>query len=135
MLMVLPDMIQGSSPDAAFRCNRADCGNRVHQCFFPAADKAAGAFRRSRVMSLGYNEHIVAVGAISAQHGFEIKGTSGQMMCLFSSRRESITADLRARAAFPAAKRTRMPECSPAALMWSGMRQLGTVPGDLAQYL
>ena len=32
-------------------------------------------------------------------HGFEIKGISGQMMRLFSSRRESITADLRARAA------------------------------------
>ena len=69
--MVLSDMIQGSSPDAAFRCNRADCGDRVHQCFFPAADKAAGAFRRSKVMSMGYNEHIGAVGAISAQHGFE----------------------------------------------------------------
>ena len=69
--------------------------------------------------SLGYNEHIGAVGAITAQHleealtarfglewvarddghGFEIKGISGQMMRLFSSRRESITADLRARAA------------------------------------
>ena len=32
-------------------------------------------------------------------HGFEIKGISGEMMRLFSSRRESITADLRARAA------------------------------------
>ena len=32
-------------------------------------------------------------------HGFEIKGISGQMMRLFSSRRESITADVRARAA------------------------------------
>ena len=31
-------------------------------------------------------------------HGFEIKGISGEMMRLFSSRRESITADLRARA-------------------------------------
>ena len=69
--------------------------------------------------SLGYNEHIGAVAAITAQHleealtrrfgvqwtarddghGFEIKGISGQMMRLFSSRRESITADLRARAA------------------------------------
>ena len=69
--------------------------------------------------SLGYNEHIGAVGAITAQHleealtarfglewvarddghGFEIKGISGEMMRLFSSRRESITADLRARAA------------------------------------
>ena len=68
--------------------------------------------------SLGYNEHIGAVGAITAQHleealtrrfglewsarddghGFEIKGISGQMMRLFSSRRESITADLRDRA-------------------------------------
>jgi hypothetical protein len=68
--------------------------------------------------SLGYNEHIGAVAAITAQHleealtkrfgvqwvarddghGFEIKGISGQMMRLFSSRRESITADLRARA-------------------------------------
>src|SRR6266536_3208945 len=69
--------------------------------------------------SLGYNEHIGAVGAVVSQHleealtrrfgvewvarddghGFEIKGISGEMMRLFSSRRESITADLRARAA------------------------------------
>jgi hypothetical protein len=69
--------------------------------------------------SLGYNEHIGAVGAVVSQHleealtrrfgvqwiarddghGFEIKGVSAQMMRLFSSRRESITADLRARAA------------------------------------
>jgi conjugative relaxase-like TrwC/TraI family protein len=69
--------------------------------------------------SLGYNEHIGAVAAIVAQHleealtarfglqwtprddghGFEIKGITGQMMRLFSSRRESITADVRARAA------------------------------------
>ena len=69
--------------------------------------------------SLGYNEHIGAVGAITAQHleealtarfglewtarddghGFEIKGISGEMMRVFSSRRESISADLRARAA------------------------------------
>ena len=69
--------------------------------------------------SLGYNEHIGAVAAIVSQHleealtqrfglewtarddghGFEIKGISGEMMRLFSSRRESITADLRARAA------------------------------------
>jgi hypothetical protein len=69
--------------------------------------------------SLGYNEHIGAVAAIVAQHleealtarfglewvarddghGFEIKGIPGEMMRLFSSRRESITKDLRARAA------------------------------------
>ena len=69
--------------------------------------------------SLGYNEHVGAVAAIVSEHleealtrrfgvewvarddghGFEIKGISGQMMRLFSSRRESITADLRARAA------------------------------------
>ena len=69
--------------------------------------------------SLGYNEHLGAVAAVTAQHleealtrrfgvqwvarddghGFEIKGISGQMMRLFSSRRESITADLRGRAA------------------------------------
>jgi conjugative relaxase-like TrwC/TraI family protein len=69
--------------------------------------------------SLGYNEHVGAVGAITAQHleealtarfglewtarddghGFEIQGISGQMMRVFSSRRESITADLRGRAA------------------------------------
>lgn len=68
--------------------------------------------------SLGYNEHVGAVAAIVAQYleealtkrfgvqwvarddgyGFEIKGISGEMMRLFSSRRESITADLRARA-------------------------------------
>jgi AAA domain/TrwC relaxase len=69
--------------------------------------------------SLGYNEHLGAVAAIVSQHleealtarfglvwearddghGFEIKGISGEMMRLFSSRRQSITADLRARAA------------------------------------
>jgi conjugative relaxase-like TrwC/TraI family protein len=69
--------------------------------------------------SLGYNEHVGAVGAVTAQHleealtarfglqwtarddghGFEITGISGEMMRLFSSRRESITADLRTRAA------------------------------------
>ena len=69
--------------------------------------------------SLGYNEHIGAVAAVVSQHleealtarfvlewtarddghGFEIKGISGDMMRLFSSRRESITEDLRARAA------------------------------------
>ena len=69
--------------------------------------------------SLGYNEHIGAVAAIVSQHleealtrrfglqwaarddghGFEIKGISGEMMRVFSSRRASITADLRGRAA------------------------------------
>jgi hypothetical protein len=69
--------------------------------------------------SFGYNEHVGAVAAVVSQHleealtrrfglewvgrddghGFEIKGISGEMMRLFSSRRESITADLRARAA------------------------------------
>jgi conjugative relaxase-like TrwC/TraI family protein len=69
--------------------------------------------------SLGYNEHIGTVAAIVSQHleealtqrfglewtarddrhGFEIKGISGEIMRLFSSRRESITADLRDRAA------------------------------------
>ena len=68
--------------------------------------------------SLGYNEHIGAVAAIVSQHleealtarfglewtarddghGFEIKGISGEMMRVFSSRRVSITADLRGRA-------------------------------------
>ena len=69
--------------------------------------------------SLGYNEHVGAVAAVVSQHleealtarfglewiarddghGFEIKGISGEMMRLFSSRRQAITADLRARAA------------------------------------
>ena len=69
--------------------------------------------------SLGYNEHIGAVAAIVSQHleealtarfglewgarddghGFEIKGVSGEMMRVFFSRRASITAELRARAA------------------------------------
>src|ERR1700722_4239673 len=69
--------------------------------------------------SLGYNEHIGAVGAITAQHleealtrrfglewapredgnGFEVKGISQEMMDLFSSRRAAITADVRERAA------------------------------------
>jgi conjugative relaxase-like TrwC/TraI family protein len=67
--------------------------------------------------SYGYNEHIGAVAAITSQHleealtarfgvewvlredrhGYEIKGISGAMMRLFSSRRDSITADLRTR--------------------------------------
>jgi conjugative relaxase-like TrwC/TraI family protein len=69
--------------------------------------------------SLGYNEHIGAVAAIVSQqleealtarfglaweprddgHGFESRGISGEMMRLFSSRRESISANLRERAA------------------------------------
>ncbi len=69
--------------------------------------------------SLGYNEHIGAVAAMVSQHleealtarfglewtarddghGFEIKGISGEILRVFSSRRESITADLRGRAA------------------------------------
>jgi conjugative relaxase-like TrwC/TraI family protein len=69
--------------------------------------------------SLGYNEHIGAVAAIISQHleealtarfglewiarddghGFEITGISGEMMRVFSSRRQSISADLRGRAA------------------------------------
>jgi TrwC relaxase len=68
--------------------------------------------------SWGYNEHVGATAAIVSQHleealtrrfglewtarddghGFEIKGISGEMMRLFSSRRESITAELRERA-------------------------------------
>src|SRR5436305_3138080 len=69
--------------------------------------------------SLGHNEHIGALAANVAQyleealtarfglewtarddgHGFEIKGISGEMMRVFSSRRQSITANLRGRAA------------------------------------
>ena len=69
--------------------------------------------------SFGYNEHVGAVAAFVSQHleealtrrfglewvtrddghGFEVKGISGAMMRLFSTRRESITADLRARVA------------------------------------
>ena len=69
--------------------------------------------------SFGYNEQIGAVAAIVSQHleeaptarfglawearddgyGFEIRGIPGEMMRLLSSRRQSITADLRARAA------------------------------------
>jgi TrwC relaxase len=69
--------------------------------------------------SLGYNEHIGAVAALVSQHleealtarfglewtarddghGFEITGITGEMIRVFSSRRESITADLRMRAA------------------------------------
>src|SRR5437762_8355815 len=69
--------------------------------------------------SLGYNEHVGAVAAIGSQHleealtarfglewtarddghGFEIQGVSGEMMRVFSSRRASIAADLRVRAA------------------------------------
>lgn len=69
--------------------------------------------------SLGCSEHVGAVAAIVSQrleealtrrfgvqwvarddgHGFEIKGIPGEMMCLFSSRRESITVGRRARVA------------------------------------
>ena len=69
--------------------------------------------------SLGYGEHVGAVAAITAQHleealtarfglewapredgnGFEIKGIAQEMMDLFSSRRQAITADVRERAA------------------------------------
>ena len=69
--------------------------------------------------SLGYNEHIGAVAAIVSQYleealtptvrlgmdrsrrraRLEIQGISGEMMRVFSSRRTSITADLRVRAA------------------------------------
>jgi TrwC relaxase len=79
--------------------------------------------------SLGCNEHLGAVGAITAQHleealskrfglewtarddghGFEISGISGEMMQLFSSRRESINADLRSRAARFAQQHGRAP--------------------------
>ncbi|MGH3289587.1 MAG: MobF family relaxase, partial [Streptosporangiaceae bacterium] len=68
--------------------------------------------------SLGYTEYVGAVAAVVSQHleealtqrfglewaarddghGFEIAGISGEMMRLFSSRRQSITADLRGRA-------------------------------------
>src|SRR5690242_18965310 len=69
--------------------------------------------------SLGYNAHIGAVAAIVSQHleealtarfglewtarddghGFEIKGISGELMLMFSSRCASMTADLLRRAA------------------------------------
>ena len=79
--------------------------------------------------SYGYNEHIGAVAAIVSQHleealtarfgvawtprddghGMEIAGISGQMMRLFSTRRESVTADLRARARGFASRYGRQP--------------------------
>ncbi len=79
--------------------------------------------------SLGYNEHVGAVAAIVSQHleealtarfgvdwvarddghGFEIRGISGAMMRLFSTRRESITADLRGRAREFASRYGRQP--------------------------
>ena len=79
--------------------------------------------------SLGYNEHIGAVAAITAQHleealtrrfglewapredgnGFEISGISQEMMALFSSRRQAITADVRMRAARFEARHGRAP--------------------------
>ena len=79
--------------------------------------------------SLGYNEHVGAVAAIVSQHleealtrrfglewvarddghGFEIKDIGGEMMRLFSSRRESITTELRARAARFEQQRGRAP--------------------------
>ncbi len=79
--------------------------------------------------SYGYNEHLGAVEAVVSQHleealtrrfgvewvarddghGFEIAGISDQMMRVFSSRRESITADLRVRAGEFAARYERAP--------------------------
>jgi TrwC relaxase len=79
--------------------------------------------------SYGYTEHVGAVAAIVSQHleealtarfgvawvpredghGLEIKGISGAMMRLFSTRRESITADLRERAREFASRYARAP--------------------------
>src|ERR1022692_4596003 len=79
--------------------------------------------------SYGYNEHIGAVGAVVSQHleealtarfglewvpredgqGYEIKGITGQMMRLFSSRRDSINSDLRERARRFASRYGRQP--------------------------
>ena len=79
--------------------------------------------------SYGYNEHVGAVAAIVSQHleealtrrfgfdwvarddghGFEINGVSGAVMRLFSSRRESITADVRERARAFSARYGRAP--------------------------
>src|SRR6266566_1947092 len=97
-----------------------DCDMQLHvhsQIAHVARTSTDGKWRAPD--SLGYNEHVGAVAAIVAQHleealtrrfgvewvarddghGFEIKGIPGEMMRLFSSCRESITADLRARAA------------------------------------
>ena len=85
----------------------------------PTSSKRATDGKWRAPDSLGYNEHIGAVAAIVSQHleealtqrfglewtarddghGFEVKGISGEMIRVFSSRRESITADLRGRAA------------------------------------
>src|SRR6185437_10266774 len=79
--------------------------------------------------SYGYNEHIGAVAAIVPQHleealtarfgvewvpredghGLEIKGITGAMMRLFSTRRVSITEDLRERARGFASRYAREP--------------------------
>jgi len=79
--------------------------------------------------SYGYNEHVGAVAAVVSQHleealtrrfgvewvarddghGFEIAGVSGAVMRLFSTRRESITADTRERARRFAARYGRAP--------------------------
>jgi hypothetical protein len=94
--------------------------------------------------SLGYNEHVGAVAAIVSQHleealtarfglgwearddghGFEIKGISGEMMRLFSSRRQSITADVRVRAARFEAQYGR----APSSVSWRGWRRRRTSP-------
>jgi hypothetical protein len=80
--------------------------------------------------SYGYNEHVAAAGSIVSQHleealtgrfglewtarddghGFEISGISGEAMRLFSSRRESITADVRERARAFQAQHGRAPD-------------------------
>src|SRR5437899_3812222 len=107
--------------------------------------------------SLGYNEHIGAVAAIVSQHleealthrfglegtarddghGFEIKGISGDMMRVFSSRRASITADLRGRAARLEQRYGRAPSqrelAHPAQAPNLNTRPAKEGPADLAQ--
>jgi conjugative relaxase-like TrwC/TraI family protein len=115
--------------------------------------------------SLGYNEHAAAVAAQHLEealtrrfglewtarddgHGFEIKGISGEMIRLFSSQRQSITADLRGCAARFEQRYGRAPsqrelaqlgqasDCSSLTAFGGGQRPRGAAPqpGRLALY-
>ncbi len=71
----------------------------IVQVWFVPGSEAAPIGRLARVLASAVQERVGSWVARDDGHGFEIKGISGEMMRLFSSRRESITAELRVRAA------------------------------------
>ena len=102
----------------AVRARNGDMQLHVHSQIAPIARTGTDGKWRAPD-SLGYAEHVGAVAAITAQHleealtarfglewapredgnGFEISGVPQEMMALFSSRRQAITAEVRERAA------------------------------------